>query len=150
MLYVHSQHRKSFCFVEYIAVCSRCILFSYFRGNHRGKRLVYSAWGFVAHSPSCCQKQMELRDRFLACSLHFYMSCWFCTTAYGRGKYPNNCSAFKQFHLYPGHGASWRWDRASYVSRQSSETFLSHKRSSSSWVPLSPELPSHGRKTWMM
>lgn len=41
----------------------------------RGKHLVYSAWGFVAHSPSCCQKQMAPRDRFLACSLRFYISC---------------------------------------------------------------------------
>lgn len=148
MLYVHSQPGKSFCFVQYITVCFRCILFSYFRGNHRGKCLVYSTWGFVAHSSSCCQRQMELRDSFLACSICFYISCYFAPQPM-EGENPQiTVLPSYTFTLYPRHGASWRWDRASYGSsfkystRQSLETLLSCKKSSSSWVPVSPGIPS--------
>lgn len=51
-----------------------CSLIS--EGIIEASTLSYSVCGgVVAHLPSCHQKQMELRDRFLACSLCFYTSC---------------------------------------------------------------------------
>lgn len=55
---------------------------------------------------TCCQRQMELRDSFLACSICFYISCYFAPQPMAGENPQITVLPSDTFTLYPRHGAN--------------------------------------------